>query len=143
MKIVMNIEFDSLEEAQEFLGQRRKSTEIPQITPKTVEKRAVNFPEPSRELPGEKRAVNFPEPSRELPGEKPAATSDWPFPPEEDPLVNVCPGDPAIGKIGATAKDLILSELRAGRQLHQKYAEHLKLLWARGEVKYDGTLYRI
>ena len=127
MKIVMNIEFDSLEEAQEFLGQRRKSTEIPQITPKTVEKRAVNFPEPSRELPGE----------------KPAATSDWPFPPEEDPLVNVCPGDPAIGKIGATAKDLILSELRAGRQLHQKYAEHLKLLWARGEVKYDGTLYRI
>ena len=52
---------------------------------------------------------------------------------------NVDPGKPTITKIGAPAKALILEELRTGTiQPHAKYAEHLKLLWARGEVKFDG-----
>ena len=55
---------------------------------------------------------------------------------------NVDPGKPAIGKIGAPAKALILEELSTGTiQPHAKYAEHLKLLWARGEVKFDGQEY--
>jgi hypothetical protein len=53
---------------------------------------------------------------------------------------NINPGDPTIGKIGTATRELILADLAAGRQPPQpKYTEHLKLLWKRGEVKYDGT----
>ncbi len=55
---------------------------------------------------------------------------------------NVSPGEPTIGKIGADSKALILSELSTGTiQPHAKYVEHCKLLWKRGEVKYDGKEY--
>lgn len=54
---------------------------------------------------------------------------------------NVSPGEPAIGKIGSKAKDEILTSLDQGRQPIKAYAEHLKLLWKRGEVKFDGKEY--
>lgn len=60
------------------------------------------------------------------------------------PRLNVSPGPSSISKIGENAKLTIMSELRTGDiQPHAKYAEHLKLLWARGEVKYDGKEYFI
>jgi len=54
---------------------------------------------------------------------------------------NVSPGKPSISKIGGSTKDLLMSELDEGKQPSAKYAEHLKLLWSRGEVKYDGKEY--
>ena len=58
--------------------------------------------------------------------------------PEEAPRKNISPGTPAITKIGAVAKDYVLEALRMKQQPSTKYEEHLKLLWSRGEVKYDG-----
>jgi hypothetical protein len=57
------------------------------------------------------------------------------------PLENVSPGDPAISKMGAATKEHVLKLLKQGEQPPAAYAEHLKLMWARGEVKYDGTIY--
>lgn len=54
---------------------------------------------------------------------------------------NISPGDPAITKMGNATKEEILTYLRRGAQPAEKYSEHLKLMWARGEVKYDGTIY--
>ena len=52
------------------------------------------------------------------------------------------PGEPTITKISSGTKDVILGDLKAGKQLpRQKYDEHLKLLWKRGEVKFDGKEY--
>ena len=54
---------------------------------------------------------------------------------------NISPGEPSITKIGTDTRANILSDLRQGVQPADKYAEHLKLLWKRGEVKYDGMYY--
>ena len=51
---------------------------------------------------------------------------------------NVSPGPAAIGKIGSNTKDVIFEFLRDDKQPPAKYNDHLKLLWSRGEVKYDG-----
>lgn len=51
---------------------------------------------------------------------------------------NVSPGPAAIGKIGSNTKDVIFEFLRDDKQPPTKYDDHLKLLWSRGEVKYDG-----
>ena len=60
---------------------------------------------------------------------------------EEPPRQNVSPGPSAISKIGEKAKTYLLNELKGGRQPEAKYAEHLKLLWSRGEIKFDGKEY--
>lgn len=52
---------------------------------------------------------------------------------------NISPGAPSIAKIGAKARDDIMEHLEHGGQPPRNYAEHLKLLWSRGEVKFDGT----
>lgn len=51
---------------------------------------------------------------------------------------NVPPGKPSITKIGGNTKDVIFEFLRDDKQPPAKYNDHLKLLWSRGEVKYDG-----
>ena len=52
---------------------------------------------------------------------------------------NVDPGKPSIGKIGAEAKQSILGGLgNNGIQPPAKYTEHCKLLWSRGEIRFDG-----
>lgn len=51
---------------------------------------------------------------------------------------NVDPGKPSIRKIGAEAKQSILGGLAEGFQPLAKYIEHCKLLWSRGEIKFDG-----
>lgn len=54
---------------------------------------------------------------------------------------NVSPGEPSITKIGSGAKETIIHALNTGTPLGDRYTEHLKLLWARGEIKFDGTEY--
>lgn len=52
---------------------------------------------------------------------------------------NINPGDPTITKIGSSTKEVILDALRQGQQMPRpKYDEHLKLLWKRGEIRFDG-----
>lgn len=54
---------------------------------------------------------------------------------------NVDPGKPSITKIGADTKTSLLAGLFKNVQPQAKYAEHMKLLWSRGEVKFDGKEY--
>lgn len=54
---------------------------------------------------------------------------------------NVTPGVPLIGKIGSGTKDEIMALLKAGTQPAKKFTEHMKLLWSRGEVQFDGVSY--
>lgn len=48
------------------------------------------------------------------------------------------PGKSAITRIGTETKKELLSMLHGGVQPDAKWQEHLKLLWERGEVKFDG-----
>jgi hypothetical protein len=60
--------------------------------------------------------------------------------PKERPNVN--PGPPGISRIHKTTEDLILAELKQGRQPNpEAYKEHLRLLWQRCQVKFDGKEY--
>lgn len=56
---------------------------------------------------------------------------------------NVSPGEPSIVKIGSNTKEHILEKLQAGFGVEDKYEEHAKLLWSRGEIKFDGTDYYV
>ena len=56
---------------------------------------------------------------------------------------NVSPGEPSITKIGMNTEGALFGVLRAGGQPEAKYAEHLKLLWKRGKVKFDGKEYYV
>ena len=51
---------------------------------------------------------------------------------------NVPPGVATISKIGSNTKEELFKMLGQGVQPPAKYREHLKLLWERGEVKFDG-----
>ena len=54
---------------------------------------------------------------------------------------NVSPGLSTITKIGSNTLEQILGMVQDGNQPPEKYSEHLKLLWARGKVKFDGEYY--
>ena len=54
---------------------------------------------------------------------------------------NISPGEPTITKIGMNTEGALFGVLRAGGQPEAKYAEHMKLLWKRGEIKFDGKEY--
>ena len=59
---------------------------------------------------------------------------------------NVNPGEPAIGKMGTATEDEIIHDLEKQDRVPTSYAngkreEHLKLLWKRGKVKFDGREY--
>ena len=56
---------------------------------------------------------------------------------------NVSPGEPSITKIGSGAKETIIHALNTGTPLGDRYTEHLKLLWARGEIKFDGEQFYV
>lgn len=72
-------------------------------------------------------------------GAKPVAAEPVNTAPESRP--NVTPGPSTISKIGAETKTSILLALSHSAQPSARYAEHLKLLWSRGEVKFDGKEY--
>lgn len=52
---------------------------------------------------------------------------------------NIDPGASTITKIGGATFSTIMNDLHRGLQPGPKYTEHLKLLWKRGEVKFDGS----
>ena len=56
---------------------------------------------------------------------------------------NVSPGEPSITKIGVNTEGALFGVLRAGGQPEAKFAEHMKLLWKRGKVKFDGKEYYV
>jgi len=56
---------------------------------------------------------------------------------------NISPGLSIIGKLGEKTKVIILDCLQKQVQPDEKYKEHLKLLWARGEVKWDGEVWYV
>lgn len=59
-------------------------------------------------------------------------------PPERE---NVSPGEPSIGKIGKDNVDTLIGLVGNGQQPAEKWKEHMKLLWKRGLVKFDGEEY--
>ena len=61
--------------------------------------------------------------------------------PEPRERANVSPGVSLISKIGGPTRATILEELVDGIQPGPKFSEHMKLLWSRGEVKFDGEEY--
>ena len=88
-------------------------------------------------------------------GTRPSA-APTPLPPADEPAAaptivpdtrkaNISPGAPSISKIGSNTKGELLAQLkvkpRSLSELGQKYTEHMKLLWSRGEVKFDGERY--
>lgn len=79
-------------------------------------------------------------------GKEPHACSKRYVEPEEIKNVpaerkNISPGPSSITKIGGNTLEQVLGMLKDGHQPPDKYSEHLKLLWSRGKVKYDGKLY--
>lgn len=67
--------------------------------------------------------------------------ADMPKAPHPSTRPNINPGDPTITKIGQATTSIIMDELNKGRQPPSKYSEHMKLLWKRGEVMFDGDVY--
>lgn len=59
-------------------------------------------------------------------------------PPERE---NVSPGEPSIGKIGKENADTLIALVMNKQQPADKWEEHMKLLWKRGLVKFDGEYY--
>jgi len=51
---------------------------------------------------------------------------------------NVSPGAPSTLKVLISTKNTILARLNEGIQPGEKYLEAAKLMWKRGEVKFDG-----
>ena len=79
-------------------------------------------------------------------GKEPHACSKQYVEPEEiaKPTVerkNVSPGEPSITKIGSATKETIVHALNTDTPLGDRYHDHLKLLWKRGEIKFDGKEY--
>jgi len=60
---------------------------------------------------------------------------------EAAPRKDVSPGPSSIGKIGTKTKDMLFEVLKTGAQPEKKWNEHMKLLWQRHEVKFDGGYY--
>lgn len=60
---------------------------------------------------------------------------------------NVSPGEPSIGKIGGETKARLLGSMQDHDMSPDfnggKFLEHLKLLWKRGEIKFDGTVFYV
>ncbi len=60
---------------------------------------------------------------------------------EAAPRKDVSPGPSSIGKIGTKTKEALFEVLKDGTQPSDKWSEHLKLLWQRHEIKFDGEYY--
>lgn len=52
--------------------------------------------------------------------------------------VNISPGAPVTSKVLVPTKNTILFRLNEGIQPGEKYLEAAKLMWSRGEIKFDG-----
>lgn len=71
--------------------------------------------------------------------------ADVPIPAPVKERVNKSPGPATTTKIGTKTMDHVINELKAGDRTPDyfgtKNIENLKLLWARGKIKFDGTVY--
>ena len=54
---------------------------------------------------------------------------------------NVDPGVSSITKIGTKTKEEILYAIKHDHTPLARFEEHYRLLWSRGEIKYDGEKY--
>lgn len=70
-----------------------------------------------------------------VPVDAPELESEVPTSPER---ANVNPGKSTITKIGTETKQHIFNSLANNDHPGPKYVQHLKLLWERGEIKFDG-----
>ena len=68
--------------------------------------------------------------------EKVLAVSDDDSKPAARPNIN--PGESKMKRLSGQAYNFVIVQLGLGKQ-PEGYAEHLKLLWTRGEVKFDGS----
>lgn len=129
MRTMISYQCETLEEAQAVLA----AVDAIGKAPHACSKQYFEASEIGAKVPGEKvDNESLVEDAHPTPTPSPSTI----------PRKNVSPGTPAITKIGSATADLILGELKRGRQpLSTKYTEHLKLLWKRGEVKFDGKEY--
>lgn len=58
---------------------------------------------------------------------------------------NISPGEPSITRLVMTGGPVveIFDHLKRGEQPPEKYAEQMKLLWKRGEVRFDGEKFYV
>ncbi len=69
----------------------------------------------------------------------PVPTEEPPAPLEPDTARdNVSPGVPVTSKVLISTKNTILCRINEGIQPGEKYLEAAKLMWSRGEIKFDG-----
>lgn len=61
--------------------------------------------------------------------------------PSQTERPNVDPGPPTITKMGVKTREQILANVAAANKVRHWFNEHLRLLWAQGEVKFDGKEY--
>lgn len=127
MRITIQVVCDDAAEAQKVIAKlAAENTWVDQLAPKTVNYGAQNTARIDKIMGSSGEAA-------EQSGSNDGATGA--------PRPNISPGEPSIGKIGADSRTGILQMLSASVQPTSKYAEHLKLLWKRGETKYDGKEY--
>lgn len=51
---------------------------------------------------------------------------------------NVDPGKPNVIRIGGSNRSMLLDRISNGSQPPVEFTEHCKLLWSRGEIRFDG-----
>ena len=75
----------------------------------------------------------------------PAQSSIFPTPDpvNQAPRANVSPGTPGITRMGKDTAMELSNLVSKGLQPAARFAEHLKLMWQRNEVKYDGQDYYV
>jgi len=56
---------------------------------------------------------------------------------------NISPGKPMFTKMANSTKQHVLDSLAQNVQPGPNYKEHMKLLWARDEVKWDGEVWYV
>ncbi len=71
----------------------------------------------------------------------PPPVNSVPLASEAAPRKDISPGPSSIGKIGTKTKEALFEVLKTGVQPDKKWDEHMKLLWQRHEVKFDGEYY--
>ena len=138
MKISINIEVDSTDEAHEVIARLRETTngwiELKKVRGITQAERAIAAEESGRET------------GANTDSGKKADTDEMRQSSHPATRPNVSPGEPSIVKIGTKSHDEIINDLKHSDRDPSEYAkgkltEHLKLLWKRGEVKFDGEKY--
>ena len=130
MKIMISFQVDTSDEAQAVIAAVAAIGKEPHVCSK-------QYVDPSTEFSD--RRVMHGRRAGEVEDEAPAPTPA----PISNARANVSPGTPLITKIGSNTSSDIQDLMLKGAPIPAKYKEHMKLLWARGHIKYDGTEFYI